>query len=125
MVPIFHVSLHEVGHILKLGDNNETDTVMYKALIPVHHDITEIDKGRAQAIWAHKTRKEKTSVINTSSKTNSIQYDYFKIFIMLATIIIILFVLLIVAVIFAMRKNGKKEVDVPESNQLIVNNNSI
>jgi uncharacterized protein YdaL len=125
MVPIFHVSLHEVGHILKLGDNNETDTVMYKALIPVHHDITEIDKGRAQAIWGHKTRKAKTSVINTSSKTNSIQYDYFKIFIMLTTIIIILFVLLIVAVIFGVRKNGKKEVDVPESNQLIVNNNSI
>ena len=58
-VPIFHVSVREVGHILRLPDNNETDTVMYKALIPVHHGVTDIDKARAHAAWSRSTKKEK------------------------------------------------------------------
>ena len=125
-VPIFHVSLHEVGHILKLSDNNETNTVMYKALIPVHHDITDIDKARAHAAWGRSAKKEKqknkTLLISTTN-TNSIKYHFFNVAIIFTTIIILLLVVLIVAACFAQKKSNKRR-DSPENNSLVLNGNS-
>ena len=109
-------------HILQLPGNSETDTVTYKALIPVHHDIANIDRIRAQATCGRKTKKEeKTLSINTTN-TNSIKYNFFNIFVIYTMIIIILRVLLTFAVFFCIKKNDKR-LHFSGNDRLVVNSN--
>jgi hypothetical protein len=99
---------------------------MYRILIAVLHDITDIDRARAQAVWGRSTKKRKkiAAAVNTTN-TSSIKYDSFNVFIIFTIIGSILLVLLIVATFLFVSEKSEERRDPSESNSLVHNSNFV
>jgi hypothetical protein len=97
--PIYHVSLHEIGHILELPHNPDKNSVMYYLLIRMHDWVPDIDRKLAQKKWgiANKTSKRKqrtTPSIDTIPVASTFEFTKVTVFVIIMTFIFIIMLIL-------------------------------